>query len=590
MLQCDNIVEALILLGSHPLALALAIVMATFILEDAATVGAAMLAADGVLSVPLALGCLVAGIVLGDVGLYGLGRLSTKSSWVRRLLNQRAVIDARNWMTPRMMPMVFAARFIPGARFPYYTAAGLLGLPFRRFTAAVVVAVILWTALLFGMMIYLGIHFRDQLGGWRWLLAVGVVLAIFVFSRVGRQALSTSTTSQRGQPGIGGNARAESHRQHRGGNSEKPQILAGVAGMPPINLNQAPLSFYEFWPPWLFYLPIALTWAVLATRYFSITLPTVANPSFPDGDFTGESKSKILDLVRPEGQRWFARHATLRRSLPEADPAADVERALAVLSEAGIGYPVVTKPDIGCRGVGVRLARNKTELAAYVTGFPPGQTILFQEYVDYEPEAGIFYIRFPGAAKGVIFSLTLKYFPRVIGDGRSTLRQLIERDPRAGQIAHVYLARHAGQLERVLAPGERFRLNFAGSHSRGTIFRDGNAYITEAMRDIFDQVARTVPEFYFGRFDVRFPDFNALQTGRDFKIVEINGAGGEATSIWDSATSLGNAYRTLVRQSALLFKIGAINRDRGFRPVSMASLFRNYRRERELSRMYPLTE
>jgi hypothetical protein len=240
--------------------------------------------------------------------------------------------------------------------------------------------------------------------------------------------------------------------------------------------------------------------------------------------------------------------------------------------------------------VGVRLAKNPAELAAYVTAYPPGQTILFQEFVDYEPEAGIFYVRLPNADKGTIFSITLKYFPRIMGDGRSTIQELIKKDPRAGKISHVYLPRHADQLERVLAPGERFRLNFAGSHSRGTIFRDGNAYITRSMIDTFDRIAKTIPEFYFGRFDVRFPDFHALQTGENIKIVEINGAGGEATSIWDSATPLGKAYTTLIRQWALLFRIGAMNRARGFQPASVPTLIRNYLLEQKLSGMYPLTE
>ena len=374
-------------------------------------------------------------------------------------------------------------------------------------------------------------------------------------------------------------------------NIENPTIVAGIPGMPPINLNQPPISFYEFWPTWLFYWPIALTWAVLAVRYFSITLPTVANPSFPEGDLTGESKSKILDLVRPEGRKWFVKHATLRRSDQAGDIEADVERARQVLADTGIAFPVVTKPDIGCRGVGVRLAKDENELATYVAGFPLGQTILFQEYVDYEPEAGIFYIRFPGASRGFIFSITLKYFPRVIGNGRSTLQELIERDPRAGKIKHVYLPRHAGQLNRVLPTGEIFRLNFDGSHSRGTIFRNGNAYITKSMEAIFDKVAKTIPEFYFGRFDVRFPDFTELQSGKgNFKIVEINGAGGEATSIWDSSTTLAHAYGKLMRQWAMLFKIGALNRSRGFNPASPATLWRNYLLEKKLLRKYPLTE
>ncbi len=371
---------------------------------------------------------------------------------------------------------------------------------------------------------------------------------------------------------------------------EQPCIVAGIPGMPPIDLDQAPLSFFEFWPPKFFYIPIALTWAVLSLRHMSPTLPTVANPLFPDGGFVGEPKSRILDLVQSEGKKWFARHTTFRRG-PAAGPVkVDLNRALKAIAAAGLFLPVVAKPDLGCRGVGVRLVKNEAELGNYIDHFPVGQTIVFQEYIPHEPEAGIFYVRLPGEDKGFIFSITLKYFPRVVGDGFSTLRELIEKDPRAGKIAHVYLPRHAERLGQVLKRGEVFRLNFAGSHSRGTIFRNGNAYITPDMNEAFDRVAKTIPEFYFGRFDVRFPRFDKLQRGEDFTIVEINGAGGEATSIWDSKTSLWEAYRMLIRQFSMLFEIGARNRARGYRPLGLWKLFRLYQLEAKLTRGYPPTE
>jgi 6-phosphogluconate dehydrogenase len=39
-----------------------------------------------------------------------------------------------------------------------------------------------------------------------------------------------------------------------------PGIVAGIPGMPPFKHDQAPLSFFEFWPPKVFYFPIALMW------------------------------------------------------------------------------------------------------------------------------------------------------------------------------------------------------------------------------------------------------------------------------------------------------------------------------------------
>ena len=182
-MEFDNIINYLLHLGSDPLAVAFAIFMATFILEDAATVSAAMLVSDGVLSVSLAVTALISGIFLGDLGLYGLGRLSTVSSWVRGLLKRRKVTTVRNWMAPRIWQMVLAARFIPGSRLPSYTASGVLGLSFWRFSLAAFLAVVLQTALLFTLVVYFGIHFREQLGIWRWVFAGGVIIVIILVSR-----------------------------------------------------------------------------------------------------------------------------------------------------------------------------------------------------------------------------------------------------------------------------------------------------------------------------------------------------------------------------------------------------------------------
>ena len=141
-----------------------------------------------------------------------------------------------------------------------------------------------------------------------------------------------------------------------------------------------------------------------------------------------------------------------------------------------------------------------------------------------------------------------------------------------------------------MAPGEPYRIAFAGSHSRGTIFRDGNQYVTEAMTRAFDRIAKDIDGFHFGRFDVRFSSIGELQEGRDFTILECNGAGAEATHIWDRKTGLVEAYRTLMRQYALLWEIGAENARRGAKTARMIDLFRAWRNETSLWSKYPETE
>jgi hypothetical protein len=376
-----------------------------------------------------------------------------------------------------------------------------------------------------------------------------------------------------------------------------PPVPKPHQGMPAFDQSGEPLSFFEFWPMWAFYPPVLLYALWLMVRYRGILLPTVANPSFPGGGFFGESKAEILTLAVQHAPQWVAPFVTIDRpSLPIPlavnDPAlhALTHNALAKLADAGLALPVVAKPDLGCRGAGVRLVRTQEALCEYLRAFPAGARLLLQRYVPFEGEAGVFYSRHPHAPHGRIISVTLKYFPYVYGDGTRTLRQLILDDPRAGKLAHLYLPRHTARLESIPVQDEAIRLAFAGSHSRGAIFRNGTALVTPQMVQSFDAIAQSIPEFYFGRFDIRFEDFAQVQQGLGFTIVEANGAGAESTHIWDRRTSLFTAWADLMKQYRLLFQIGRANVDRGFAPLTLAEFRRWHRREKTLTPLYPSTD
>jgi hypothetical protein len=346
-------------------------------------------------------------------------------------------------------------------------------------------------------------------------------------------------------------------------------------------------SNFELWPWYVFYVPLMAQWLGLALRHRSLTLPTVVNPAMNAGGLCGEPKSEILSQFGREGKRWLAPYTSLTVGTGSGAPISDLPQALAALETAGIDFPFVAKPDVGCRGAGVRVVRNTDDLAAYIKGFPRGERVIFQTLVDEEGEAGVFYLRQPGQPTGRIFSLTLKYFPSVTGDGVRTLEQLVLADPRARRIADVYLKRHAAERHRVLAPGERFRLVFSGNHCRGAMFRNGAGDITQAMTARFDAIARGMPDFHFGRFDVRFASLDDLKRGENFTIIEVNGAGSEATHVWDKDMTLREAYATLFEQQRLLFGFAARNRARGYRPIGIYRLFRHYLRQQRLVHRYP---
>ncbi len=169
--------------GHDPALQAAAIVVGTFILEDAATILAASEVQAGSVSLGLALSALYLGIVLGDLGLYGLGRLAAGFRWARRWAPKPGAGQRRSWITANVFKTVFISRFLPGARLPTYTLCGFLGASFPRFALAAIVATLIWTSLLFTVSLRVGAFLMAHLGAWRWAGIACFVATIVVVGR-----------------------------------------------------------------------------------------------------------------------------------------------------------------------------------------------------------------------------------------------------------------------------------------------------------------------------------------------------------------------------------------------------------------------
>ena len=340
-------------------------------------------------------------------------------------------------------------------------------------------------------------------------------------------------------------------------------------------------SIFEFWPGWLFYTPVVLHWLYLGIKYRSMCLATSANPNIESGGLCGESKGAILDQVGSAQRSWIAKYARLTTGQN------DLERTETLMAELELDYPIVVKPDIGCHGAGVRLIGDRTTLDLVLKDFPRDIDLLVQEYIAYEGEAGAFYVRVPGAPPRIT-SLTIKHAPAIEGDGHSTIKQLITADPRAGKISHLYFARLQDRLTDVLPAGQRMALVFTGNHCKGSVFQDGRDEITAALTARIDEICGSMPLFHFGRVDLRFKTIGSLRRGTDFRIIEINGVGSEATHIWDPTTALREAYKAQFEHYKLAFTIGDRMRQAGYRPTSPIELLRLWRRQTRLISSYPI--
>ncbi|MBB2204836.1 DedA family protein [Gluconacetobacter takamatsuzukensis] len=170
--------------GAAPAVQALVIIIGTFILEDAATILTAMEVQTGQVALPVALLALYVGIVAGDLGLYGLGRLAALWPAARRWVKVPGDEGGENWFGRNVFRIVFISRFIPGARLPLYTACGFFGASLRRFALAAVLATLIWTTLLFALSLQVGHFLITHLGAWKWAGMGGFALTILLVGRI----------------------------------------------------------------------------------------------------------------------------------------------------------------------------------------------------------------------------------------------------------------------------------------------------------------------------------------------------------------------------------------------------------------------
>ena len=164
---------------AEPWVIALALVLTTLLLEDVAIAAGVALAVQGTISWELSLAAVGGGIAAGDLGLYALGIAATRVPWLqRRCVGQRSAW-ARKQVTRRLPSAVLLARVIPGLRLVTYTACGFLRVPFAPFCAWVLLAVALWTGVLYGLSVAIGTALAEQLG---LPLPVAVALPILVLA------------------------------------------------------------------------------------------------------------------------------------------------------------------------------------------------------------------------------------------------------------------------------------------------------------------------------------------------------------------------------------------------------------------------
>lgn len=309
---------------------------------------------------------------------------------------------------------------------------------------------------------------------------------------------------------------------------------------------------WEYWPLWAIYYPLFPVWLFFSFKARSFFFFNAANPSMKNGGMAMESKMEIYNKIPSE-------------NIPETvliQKCSVLEDVLQKISEGKIKFPCIAKPDIGMKAFGVEKLNSNQDLENYLSKTPGD--FLIQQFIPFVKEVGIFYVRYPNKIKGKITGIVSKEFLKVKGDGKRSILQLIKKDPRSHLQLEKLRERWGKSLDNVLQVNQEVVLVPYGSHTRGAKFIDLTYRNNDKLEEIINSICTRIEGFHYGRLDVLYDSFTDLCEGKNFSVIEVNGAGSEATHIYDPEHSLLFAWKEITKHWYHLCNISMINHKKGY--------------------------
>lgn len=319
---------------------------------------------------------------------------------------------------------------------------------------------------------------------------------------------------------------------------------------------------FEFWPFWIFYIPMFLYGIFLALKAHSFSYFTATNPGMKFGGAFGMDKMKILNSI---DQKYLPKGFVFQHG-------EDVQKITKKMSEKNIQFPIVCKPNVGERGIGVEKIDNETDFCKFLE--KQNEDILLQEFIDYSIELGIFYHRFPISLKDGITSVVRKEFLSITGNGKSRFGDLVKKNVRARHRASYLREKYKSLWKQIIPAGITYKIEPIGNHNRGTKFLDGNDLISEQLVKVFRKIALPLKGYYYGRFDIKVNSLEDLYQGRNLKIIELNGTNSEPAHIYDPDYSLLKAYKSIITHMKLVYEISNENRQLGIKPEPFGNVLK----------------
>jgi hypothetical protein len=347
--------------------------------------------------------------------------------------------------------------------------------------------------------------------------------------------------------------------------------------------------FYRMrhWETWHYlakYIPIMPVWGWYCFKARSLWFFTPSNPTISFGGFEGESKSEMYEQLPPG-------------SYPKSvfiSPSLNFKDVQHLVAENKFNYPFAVKPDVGMMGFMFRRINNREEFELYHKKMPVDYFV--QELVNYPLEVSVFYYRFPNQQKGTITGFLKKEFLEVVGDGKSTLWELIQAYDRVRFRLEEMQLKHADRLNDILPEGEIYFLSYALNLSRGGRLVSLEKEKDEQLLTVFDNLSHYTRHFYYGRYDIKCASIEDLKKGKNFSILEYNGCGAEPHHIYGNGNTLLQAYAIVLHHWRVLYQISRYNHKAGisYWPHKKGLHFlkdakRHFKMLKQLDKEHPIT-
>lgn len=245
-----------------------------------------------------------------------------------------------------------------------------------------------------------------------------------------------------------------------------------------------------------------------------------------------------------------------------------------LVTERKIFFPVFIKPIRGERAAGVQFLPNKSALSKVV--LDSNRSYLIEEAIMTTSEFCINVVRDLATQMFLVFSITERVIPTVIGDGETTIKALVLLlDMPVLQKQKIVSALEIEFLDTVLARNISQTVVRTASISYGTNYV--NQRLTLAQKKLLEQQMNKVLShatgFNIGRFDIKANNLDELLAG-EFKVIELNGIGGMPTHVYETHLSLNQKQAILNEYFDLLQNFSRQQMALGLRPIGFWAALR----------------